>query len=202
MNDPSPQVWPGRPHPRGRDVGRRGRQLRALLPARREGRALPLRCDSGRREVQRIALTERTDQVWHCYLPEARPGLLYGYRVHGPYQPEQGHRFNPHKLLLDPYRASDRRQISWSDAHFGYQRRATSARISPSTGATARRHAEVPRDRPRLHLGRRPPAGRALARDGDLRDARERLHDAPPRRAAAPARHLRRARDGRRSSTT
>ena len=50
-----------------------------------------------------IELRERTDQVWHCYLPEARPGLLYGYRVHGPYRPEDGHRFNPHKLLLDPY---------------------------------------------------------------------------------------------------
>ena len=59
----------------------------------------------GRREVQRLTLREHTDQVWHCYLPEARPGLLYGYRVHGPYRPEEGHRFNPHKLLLDPVRA-------------------------------------------------------------------------------------------------
>src|SRR5450432_587455 len=59
--------------------------------------------EAGRRELQRIVLSERTGDTWHCYLPEARPGLLYGYRVHGPYKPEEGHRFNSHKLLLDPY---------------------------------------------------------------------------------------------------
>src|SRR3569833_3346493 len=57
----------------------------------------------GRRELQRIELTERTDQIWHCYQPEARPGQLYGYRVYGPYAPERGQRFTPHKLVLDPY---------------------------------------------------------------------------------------------------
>jgi glycogen operon protein len=62
----------------------------------------------------------RTDQAWHCYLPEARPGQLYGYRVHGPYKPEEGLRFNPHKLLLDPYAKSFAGELLWSDAHFGY----------------------------------------------------------------------------------
>jgi len=57
----------------------------------------------GRREIERVELTERTGFVWHCYLPEARPGLLYGYRVHGPQAPERGHRFNPNRVLLDPY---------------------------------------------------------------------------------------------------
>jgi glycogen operon protein len=57
--------------------------------------------------------------VWHCYLPEARPGLLYGYRVHGPYEPEAGHRFKPHKLLIEPYAKQIAGQIRWSDAHFG-----------------------------------------------------------------------------------
>ena len=75
---------------------------------------------TGRRELQRIPLLERTDQVWHCYLPEARPGLLYGYRVHGPYKPEEGHRFNPHKLLLDPYARNIVGTLKWSDAAFGY----------------------------------------------------------------------------------
>ena len=55
------------------------------------------------RELQRVRMHEQTNQVWHVYLPEARPGLPYGYRVHGPYEPERGHRFNPAKLLLDPY---------------------------------------------------------------------------------------------------
>jgi len=64
---------------------------------------VPLRREDPKRETHRLALPERTDQVWHVYLPEARPGLLYGYRVHGPYDPAAGHRFNPVKVLLDPY---------------------------------------------------------------------------------------------------
>ena len=57
----------------------------------------------GRREIERVALHERTDFIWHCYLPEARPGLLYGYRVHGPHDLDRGHRFDHNKILLDPY---------------------------------------------------------------------------------------------------
>jgi len=75
----------------------------------------------GRRETQRIDLPERTGQMWHGYLPEARPGLLYGYRVHGPYDPARGQRFNPNKLLLDPYARDIFGGIRWSDAHFGYR---------------------------------------------------------------------------------
>src|SRR5690606_1069293 len=75
----------------------------------------------GRREVQRIELRERTDQMWHCYLPEARPGMLYGYRVYGPYKPEEGHRFNHNKLMLDPYAMNIVGNLRWSDALFGYQ---------------------------------------------------------------------------------
>jgi len=63
----------------------------------------------------------QTDQVWHCYLPEARPGLLYGYRVHGPYDPKRGLRFNSQKLLLDPYAKHIVGTIRWSDALFGYR---------------------------------------------------------------------------------
>ncbi len=73
------------------------------------------------REVARIPLTERTDQVWHVYLPEARPGLRYGYRVHGPYDPATGHRFNPAKLLLDPYARALDGTIAWNDALFSYE---------------------------------------------------------------------------------
>src|SRR6478735_8834215 len=57
----------------------------------------------GKRELEKIELPEYTDEVWHGYLPDARPGTVYGYRVHGPYEPAAGHRFNPHKLLIDPY---------------------------------------------------------------------------------------------------
>jgi glycogen operon protein len=72
-------------------------------------------------ETIRIPVRERTNQVWHCYLPDVRPGQLYGYRVHGPYEPERGHRFNPAKLLLDPYARAITGGIRWSDAVFGYK---------------------------------------------------------------------------------
>jgi glycogen operon protein len=76
---------------------------------------------TGRREVARLELPDCTDEVFHGYLPEGRPGLLYGYRVHGPYLPEQGHRFNPNKLLLDPYAKRLAGRLHWSDALFGYR---------------------------------------------------------------------------------
>ena len=69
---------------------------------------------------QRVGLTERTDQVWHVYLPQARPGLRYGFRVHGLWDPAAGHRFNPSKLLLDPYARAITGTVQWSDALFGY----------------------------------------------------------------------------------
>jgi glycogen operon protein len=76
---------------------------------------------SGRREIARLDLPEFTDGIWHGYLPDGRPGLTYGYRAHGPYRPEDGHRFNPHKLLLDPYAKRYAGSIRWSDALFGYR---------------------------------------------------------------------------------
>ena len=74
----------------------------------------------GAPEVARIRLREQTDYVWHAYLPEARPGMMYGYRVCGPYDPQNGDRFNPNKLLLDPYAKSTTGPIEWSDAMFSY----------------------------------------------------------------------------------
>jgi glycogen operon protein len=75
----------------------------------------------GRREIERIALPEYTDEVWHGYLPEARPGTTYAYRVHGPFAPEAGHRFNPNKLVLDPYAKQLVGELRWADALFGYR---------------------------------------------------------------------------------
>jgi glycogen operon protein len=74
----------------------------------------------GAPEVARVRMREQTDNVWHVYLPEARPGMLYGYRVYGPYDPVNGHRFNHHKLLLDPYAKTTTGPIEWSEAMFGY----------------------------------------------------------------------------------
>ncbi|MRG99259.1 glycogen debranching protein GlgX [Xanthomonas sontii] len=76
--------------------------------------------DDRGREIERIALPEYTDEIWHGYLPDARPGQLYGYRVYGPYAPDAGHRFNPNKLLLDPYAKQLVGELKWAPALFGY----------------------------------------------------------------------------------
>ena len=92
----------GAPHPLGATWDGRGTNF-ALFSANAEKVELCLFDSQGRREVERIALPERTEDVWHGYLNDVVPGQLYGYRVHGPYEPERGFRFNPHKLLIDPY---------------------------------------------------------------------------------------------------
>jgi len=71
-------------------------------------------------ESQRIVLPERDEEVWHVYLPDLRPGQLYGYRVHGPYESQRGHRFNAHKIVLDPYAKSIGRDLRWDDVLYGY----------------------------------------------------------------------------------
>ncbi|MEG3113771.1 glycogen debranching protein GlgX [Salinicola sp. 4072] len=76
--------------------------------------------ETGKEEVERVVLPEYTDEVWHGYLPDAHPGQLYGYRVHGPYDPEAGHRFNPNKLLIDPYAKQLVGELVWDDALYGY----------------------------------------------------------------------------------
>lgn len=82
------------------------------------------------REIARFDLPERTDQVWHGYLPGAGPGTVYGFRAHGPYKPEEGHRFNPNKLLLDPYAKDLAGTLRWSDALFGYRLHSPRADLS------------------------------------------------------------------------
>jgi glycogen operon protein len=73
------------------------------------------------KESQRIPLVEQTDMVWHAFLPDVLPGQVYGYRVKGPYQPAAGHRFNPNKVLLDPYAKAIARETRWSDKMWGYK---------------------------------------------------------------------------------
>jgi glycogen operon protein len=86
---------------------------------------------SGRREIARIPLPQRTDQVWHGFVEGVRPGQLYGYRVHGPYEPRLGHRFNPNKLLIDPYAGLLHGRIRWHDALFGYRAGAHRGDLTP-----------------------------------------------------------------------
>jgi glycogen operon protein len=96
------RISAGAPHPLGATWDGRGTNF-ALFSANAEKVELCLFDSYGRREIERIALPERTEDVWHGYLADVVPGQLYGYRVHGPYHPERGLRFNSHKLLIDPY---------------------------------------------------------------------------------------------------
>jgi isoamylase len=120
LHPSKPSVWPGKPYPLGATWDGEGVNF-ALFSEHAEKVELCLFDSSGRRELHCITLKEQTDQVWHCYLPEARPGLLYGYRLHGPYDPLHGQRFNHHKLLLDPYAKQVKNDLKWSDSHFGYR---------------------------------------------------------------------------------
>jgi isoamylase len=119
LHGASPIVWPGRPYPLGATWNGEGVNF-AIFSEHAEKVELCLFDASGRTQTSSITLHEHTDQVWHCYLPEARPGQIYGYRVHGPYDPLRGHRFNANKLLLDPY-AKEVHHLRWNDAHFGYR---------------------------------------------------------------------------------
>jgi glycogen operon protein len=95
-------VWRGRPFPLGASWDGSGVNF-ALFSKHAERVELCLFDPKGRRELERVELRDRTDYVWHCYLPDARPGQLYGYRVFGPHDADRGHRFDPAKVLLDPY---------------------------------------------------------------------------------------------------
>jgi len=114
------RIWPGTPYPQGAMWDGEGVNFSIFSEnATAVDLCLFDRAEDAR-ETHRIRLRERTDLIWHCYLPDVRPGQLYGYRVHGPYEPEQGHRFNPTKLLIDPYTRAVSGLIQWSDALYGY----------------------------------------------------------------------------------
>lgn len=121
--------WPGTPYPLGATWDGSGVNF-ALFSENASSVELCLFDRDGIKESARIGLIEKTNQVWHGYLPGIRPGQRYGYRVHGPYEPEKGHRFNPAKLLLDPYAKAIDGTIQWSDALFGYTIGAENADLS------------------------------------------------------------------------
>ena len=114
------RVWPGTPYPLGATWDGEGVNFSIFSE---HATSVDLCLFDGAHDAHasdRIQLRERTDLIWHVYLPDVRPGQLYGYRVDGPYAPQLGHRFNPHKLLIDPYARAISGTIQWDDSLYGY----------------------------------------------------------------------------------
>jgi pullulanase/glycogen debranching enzyme len=143
VGDHTMRVWPGISYPLGATWA--GKGINFALFSEHATRVELCLFDSvdAEKEAERMPLPEFTDQVWHAYLLEVLPGQLYGYRVHSPYDPEQGHRFNPNKVLLDPYAKSIGRDVRWADALFGYRLEDPQADLSfddwDSAGSWSRR---------------------------------------------------------------
>ena len=114
------KTWPGKPYPLGATWLGNGVNF-AIFSEHAAGVELCL-FDSvdAPKESARVQLREQTEHVWHAFLPELRPGQLFGFRVYGPYDPDHGLRFNDSKLLLDPYAKAIDRKINWNDALFAY----------------------------------------------------------------------------------
>lgn len=114
------RVDDGRPTPLGATWDGQGVNF-AVFSAHATAIDLCLFDATGRKEVRRVRMPARTEDVFHCYVTGVLPGQLYGLRAHGPYEPERGHRFNPHKLLIDPYAKEIFGRVRWHDAMFGYR---------------------------------------------------------------------------------
>jgi len=114
------RVWPGHPHPLGVVWDGEGVNVAVFSQHASAVELCLFDPPAGETETARIPLRNRTGHVWHAYLPDLRPGQLYGLRVHGPWDPGAGHRCNPHKLLIDPYARAVTSRFEWDDAIFGH----------------------------------------------------------------------------------
>ena len=114
------RIWPGSPYPLGATWDGQGVNFALFSENATKVELCLYNEPHDTQPTACIPVEDRTDQVWHVYLPESMPGQYYGYRVHGPFDPAQGHRFNPAKVLLDPYAKALSGTIHWSDEMFGY----------------------------------------------------------------------------------
>lgn len=124
------RVWPGRSYPLGATWDGAGVNFALASEHATKVELCLFDHREADKETHRLVLPEQTDQVWHAYLPDVRPGQLYGYRVHGTYEPKAGKRFNPNKVLLDPYARAIGRDVKWDDSLFGYTIGAPDADLS------------------------------------------------------------------------
>jgi glycogen operon protein len=124
------RVWPGEPYPLGAVWDGLGVNFAIFSEHATRVELCLFDTPSAEVDAHRIEIRERTNNVWHVYLPDVRPGQLYGYRVHGPFEPELGHRFNPAKLLLDPYARAIAGDVRITDATYGYDSASDRADLS------------------------------------------------------------------------
>jgi isoamylase len=111
---------PGRPYPLGAHPSKEGTNFALFSQYATKVELCLFDSPDAKEESERIVLSERTNHVWHVFLPKVTAGQVYGYRVYGPYAPEQGHRFNPAKLLIDPYARAITNDVRWDDAVYGF----------------------------------------------------------------------------------
>jgi glycogen operon protein len=116
----SMRIWPGSPHPLGATWDGEGVNFAIFSEHATSVELCLFDTPESAEPSAQVSMAAATDRVWHAYLPDVRPGALYGYRIDGPYKPEEGHRFNPAKLLIDPYAKAVSGTIRWSDELFGY----------------------------------------------------------------------------------
>src|SRR5690606_5899663 len=113
-------IYPGKPYPLGATWDGEGVNFSLYAENATKVQVCLFDSDAADAHEEKITLTERTHQVWHGYIPGLKPGQRYGYRVHGPFEPNEGHRYNPHKLLLHPYATAIAGVVNAHEVHFGY----------------------------------------------------------------------------------
>src|SRR5688500_1644165 len=114
-------VYPGNPYPLGATWDGYGVNFALYADNASKVELCLFNSPGDETESSRIKLVERSHHIWHAYFPDLKPGQLYAYRVHGHYEPHNGHRYNPNKVLIDPYAKAIAGTIDWDDALFGYE---------------------------------------------------------------------------------
>src|SRR5689334_20715632 len=115
-------TWPGSPYPLGATWDGNGVNFALFSENATEVEVCLFENPDDLKECSKVKMTERTGNIWHIYVPGLEAGQAYGYRVTGPYEPQNGHRFNPNKLLIDPYAKALSRQMTWHPTLLGYEK--------------------------------------------------------------------------------
>jgi isoamylase len=170
------EIWPGTAYPLGATYDGSGVNFAVFSEVAHAVELCLLDDTDGELTEQRIAMPEVDGHVWHCYLPGLQPGQRYGFRVHGPFDPVNGHRCDPSKLLLDPYAKAIEGQVTNDQALFSYS---FADPTEPNTDDSSARRC-TRSSSTLLRLGPRPPAAARVPRLGDLRGARQGTDDDAP----------------------